>query len=111
MANTTKNLSVVIKGDGQVVFLDHDGLGGMRSLGDCARRRASHVEPVRWSLRLAFRLIRSVVSDESRVAGWTRKWRCLWGVDLSLSGGPALGPFVTREAAIAAEESWLAERL
>ena len=31
----------------------------------------------------------------------------LWWADLSLSGGPKIGPFARRDAAIAAEGAWL----
>ena len=31
----------------------------------------------------------------------------LWWADLSVSGGPRLGPFARRDAAIAAEVAWL----
>lgn len=30
-----------------------------------------------------------------------------WGVDLTPSGGPQLGPFVSRSEALAAESAWL----
>ena len=54
------------------------------ALGKPTIRRASHVEP-----------------DESGV----------WWADLAPMGGPKLGPFAIRSNAIAAETTWLGERL
>ncbi len=52
----------------------------LRSLGNLAIQRASHLEP----------------DDEG-----------LWWADLSPSGGPRLGPYLLRTAAISAETQWL----
>ncbi|MGB7160773.1 MAG: hypothetical protein WBD40_22100 [Tepidisphaeraceae bacterium] len=52
----------------------------LHSIGDLHIRRASHVEP-----------------DESGA----------WRADLSPVGGPTVGPFPSRSAALAAESSWL----
>jgi hypothetical protein len=52
----------------------------LRTLGSLTIRRASHVEP----------------SDDGR-----------WLADLSLVGGPVLGPFDLRTEALSAEVSWL----
>ena len=49
-------------------------------LGQLTIRRASHVEP---------------------------NEQCRWQADLSPVGGPILGPFATRRAALAAEIAWL----
>ena len=76
-----------------------------------SRRRASHVLPERWLQRQAFRLVRAIVSDESRAAAWTRGWSGRWLADLSPSGGPTLGPFDERSQAIGAEIDWLNENL
>lgn len=73
-------------------------------------RRATWVEPDAWLLRWVFRLIRKRVSDASRAAAWTRTWKCRWRANLALSGGPVIGPFESREAAIAAEIEWLTEK-
>lgn len=76
-------------------------------LGDVSLQRASHVVPENRFLRAAFRLIRALVRDESRAAGWTRRWNCRWIAQII--GGPRLGPFDDRSAAIAAEVEWLDE--
>jgi hypothetical protein len=75
--------------------------------GVLSTRRASHVEPINGLLRRLFHAIRRRVSDKSRLAAWTRRWPCLWRVDLALSGGPILGPFTDRNSAINAEIDWL----
>ena len=67
-------------------------------------RRASHVEPVSFVLRLIFHAVRSLVSDDSRVAAWSRLWPCLWRVDMAPVGGGILPVhFSNRLAAIDAE--------
>jgi hypothetical protein len=69
-------------------------------------RRASHVEPASLLLRLVFRVIRAIVRDTSRVAQWTRTWRCLWRV--AIVNGPILpGRYTDRLQAIEAEISFL----
>ena len=55
-----------------------------RDIGECRVARASHVEP-------------------APGGGWT--------ADLSPSGGPALGPFPLRSAALAAEAAWITRNL
>ncbi len=76
-------------------------------------RRASYVEPTSFGLRLAFHAIRKMVADDSRIAEWTRKWPCLWRVNLRPIGGGllqwddpfgrGLAVFYNRAAAIDAE--------
>lgn len=94
----------VVDRDGRVRHLDK---GGLSIPGNVTRRRASHIVPVDIWARAAFNLIRALVSDESRVAEWTRSWPCVWQVDLRLSSGPVVSGFHSREAAVTFEESWL----
>lgn len=70
-------------------------------------KRAGNIEPVGLLRRLAFRLIRSLVSDQSRVAAWTRTWRCRWRVNMGLSGGPIFGSFASRQEAVRHEREWV----
>lgn len=56
----------------------------LAAIGRTTIRRASHVEPTEQGV---------------------------WTVDLSPVGGPTLGPFRRRSEALAAEETWLTERL
>jgi len=74
-------------------------------------RRASHVEPTGLMLRWAFHLLRAAFGETGRVAGWTRRWKCPWRVNLAPSGGPILGPYGDRAQAISEEVDWLAENL
>jgi hypothetical protein len=86
----------------------------LAALGPARVRRASHVEPVGWLRRLAFRLVRALERDRpgpaGRLARWTRTWRGPWQADLTVSGGPVLGAFATRAGAIGAEVAWLERR-
>jgi hypothetical protein len=53
-------------------------------------RRASHVEPDNACLRLLFHGVRSLVSDGSRIAAWSRTWPCMWRVNMAPVGGGIL---------------------
>lgn len=75
--------------------------------GKQSKRRASHVEPVNFALRLAFHCLRAALGESGRVSNWTRHWACKWRVNLSPSAGPTFGRFISRDIAIAAEERWL----
>jgi len=76
------------------------------ALGLSARIRLSHIEPVNILLRVAFLLIRYCVADGGAIAGWTRRWPCLWRV--RIFNGPTWGRFSDRAEAIQAEHEWLA---
>lgn len=104
-------LTITIKEDGTIRFLHHDELGSLAQLGTTTTKRASQVHPRAKSLRFAFYALRFVFGENSRVGNWTRRWKCLWMVDLAISGGPAFGPFKDRADAIKAEEAWIGERL
>jgi hypothetical protein len=72
-------MQLIIQPDGNVCCL-YDELIDLTTLGMVHIRRASHVEP-----------------DSNGQ----------WHVDLSPSGGPILGPFASRTAALQAEREWL----
>jgi hypothetical protein len=74
---------IVVRPGGRVAALYTDDLP-LALLGPAAIRRASRVEP----------------DEQGR-----------WWADLAPVGGPVLGPFARRSGALAAENSWLAERL
>lgn len=74
-------MDLVIDALGQVRCLYGEEIPLAR-LGAMGIRRASHVEP----------------DDQGR-----------WWADLAPAGGPVLGPFDRRSAALAAEENWLWE--
>jgi hypothetical protein len=76
-------MQLLISPRGQIRCLYHEALD-LAALGRLTIRRASQVEPT---------------ADGQ------------WTADLALSGGPVLGPFPTRRAALAAEVAWLELRL
>lgn len=73
---------IKIHPDGRITFIWSDHLAPLRSIGQTTIRRASTVEP----------------NEDG-----------LWEADLSLSGGPVLGPFERRQQALDAEVRWLQE--
>jgi hypothetical protein len=97
--------------DGQAHFVVHDDLRDLLTAGEARVRRASHVTPVSRGLRWLFTALRARVADTSALAGWTRRWPCRWQADLSPVGGPVIGPFTDRQAAIAAEIDWIEEHV
>lgn len=98
-----------------VIFIDNDGtVRGLESpltklLALKDRRRVSHIEPVNRLLRWLFHYIRYKVSDDSRLAGFTRRWPCRW--QANIFDGPVLGPFRSRSEAVDAEVSWINEAM
>jgi hypothetical protein len=103
---------VLITTDGKVKVVAHDSDLPVlaQAVGPVAtQRRGGHVVPAAPLRRWAFKLLRRLASRAA--AAWTRTWRGQWLADLTVSGGPVLGPFATRLEAIAAEEDWLASRL
>jgi len=78
-------------------------------LGLRAKTRVSYVEPVNPVLRSLFHFIRRRVSDESRLASFTRFWPCLW--QACIFNGPVLGPFSTRKQAIESEVQFIETRM
>jgi hypothetical protein len=100
--------TITVDSDGQVRAIWSDDLAWLRVEGDCRKRRASHVVPSVFLLRLAFRVLRGLLGDQGRCAAWTRRWRCSWLVDLRPSGGGWMpGTFADRDEAIEAELAWL----
>lgn len=100
----SRTITLTIDENGDQVFLKSDGAEMFRSLGITVTRRASHVEPDAWALRLLFHAIRKAVSDTSKAAAWTRTWPCMWRVNTAPLNGPILTPrFTDRQAAIDAE--------
>jgi hypothetical protein len=95
-------------------------------LGTVTTKRASHVEPARFWLRMAFTVIRALAYEHGKIAAWTRRWPCLWRVNTSPVGGPILqlkhiwpdvawpvedniAEYANRQDAIAAEIQFLNE--
>lgn len=63
--------------------------------------RASAIEPCNSVLRCLFSFIRSRVSDESRIAAFTRRWPCKWRI--RFFDGTIIGPFRSRNEAVLVE--------
>ena len=82
--------------------------GVQLDMGSRATCRVSHIEPVNVFLRFWFHSIRSHVKDDSALAGWTRRWRCDWRVNMAPIGGPILTETHSdRSDALRAEREWL----
>lgn len=104
--------SIIVVDDDNLICIQTGDTGDLESLGNTQVARASNVMPAAWPKRIAFRAIRKLVSDESRIAGWTRTWRGRWIADMGLSGGPVLRGadgkgFALRADALAAEVEWI----
>lgn len=74
---------IIVAPNGMLRFIYDDELASMlQDIGTLSVKRASHVEP-----------------NENNE----------WLADMSPVGGPVLGPFVTRSAALVAEHTWLSD--
>jgi hypothetical protein len=85
-----ETVTVTIEENGDATFLATDSAATFLECGDVRTRRASHVEPVNFWLRVAFHVLRTFWGRKTQVAAWTRKWDCLWRVNTSPVGGPTL---------------------
>lgn len=104
-------MKIVIGKDGNVTMIANEAAEDLIKVlgGQVQKTRASHVEPCDIVLRVFFRAIRSLVSDQSRIAQWTRSWPVDWRVDLRRSNGPIVEAFDCRHCAIRFEIEWLEE--
>ena len=98
--------TVYISPDGEIRGIESDLT---KTLGIPREKRVSRVEPVNPVLRILFKSIRSLVSDESATAEWTRRWPCKW--QARIFNGPTLKTFSKRSDAIKAEIKWMNERM
>lgn len=99
------NTTLTIRPDGTATFVRTEGAEHFDGLGAVSTKRASRIEPVNPALRFVFRVIRQRVPDNSKIAAWTRAWKCSWRV--AIIGGPTFGRFSDRQAAIDAEVRFL----
>jgi hypothetical protein len=105
-------VTVTVRDNGELIFLDTPEAQCFKALGSVTTRRASHVEPDSWLLRLAFHALRHFYGDKGRMSDFTRNWPCLWRVNTRPTGGPILpGRWRNRQEAIDAEVSWLGNHL
>lgn len=95
---------VTIAPDGTIRFLVSESTAPLITDENAVVRRASHVEPVSVPLRYAFHGLRSMFGEKGWMAGFTRRWPCLWRINLAPTGGPILpSTYRDRAEAIAAE--------
>jgi hypothetical protein len=83
-------ITVTIDEDGDLIFLQTDSADIFMELGKTITKRASHVEPATFWARVAFHILRALVTDDSDVAAWTREWKCAWRINTKPVGGPIL---------------------
>ncbi len=75
---------IIVAPNGMLRFIYDDDLAAVaRDIGTLTMTRASHVEP----------------TEDGQ-----------WTADMEPCGGPVLGPFSTRKAALAAEHAWIEDR-
>ena len=91
---------IVIKNGEVCGYADEVSFKGLDVQG-YSKKRVSRIVPTNGFLMIAFYVIRGLCSDESKVAAWTRVWRCQWKV---LIDGKSYGPFSSRSDAIAFEK-------
>jgi len=63
--------------------------------------RVSRIVPLNIALKMAFIALRLITPDNSKIAAWTRLWKCQWNV---LIDDQKYGPFNKRVNAIAFEK-------
>lgn len=84
-----KIYTVTIDENGDLIYLKTNEHDIFAECGEVVTKRASHVEPFNWLDRGLFRFLR-LFGDKTRIAEWTRGWKCLWIVDTRPVGGPVL---------------------
>jgi hypothetical protein len=99
-------MRIIIHPDGNIESLENEIT---QDLGLTCKRRVSRVEPVNPVLQSIFRAIRKRVSDDSKLACWTRTWTCRW--QARIFDGPVLGPYDSRQKAIDAEIEFIEQQL
>lgn len=107
-----EEFKLVVNDKGELSFIQSAEISFLQDLGKSSVRRASHVEPDSYLLRVFFHYLRRKFGENGRVADWTRNWKCLWRVNMKPSNGPILSErWVNRQSALNAEVAWLTENL
>lgn len=91
---------LVIKA-GQVVSFDGDISFDGLNVQHLSKQRVSRIVPSNMMLALAFYAIRAACNDTSKLAQWTRQWRCQWTVIIDNQIYPG---FTDRKSAIEFEK-------
>src|ERR1035441_2263414 len=90
-----------IIGDGECTYLMPEAAP---QIDGAVIRRASHVEPDNWLLRVIFHGLRRWLGDKGRMSDFTRSWKILWRVNMEPVNGPILCTrYYYRKQAINAE--------
>lgn len=97
---------ITIKGGQVCGFADEVSFQGLEVV-SYSKERVSRIVPTSLPLMLAFSTLRAIWPDDSKVAAWTRRWRCQWKV---LIDGQAYGPFNSRPEAITFEKNKIHEQ-
>lgn len=107
-------ITITIDESGNLKMLETTMAEPFKVLGTAVTKRASHVEPYDFWPRVAFTVLRKLVSDDSRIAERARRWNCFWRVNTKPVGGPILrnqygniAAWWIREDAIVAEIEFL----
>lgn len=104
----------VIEDNGDLTYLVTEAAIG--AFPDAELKRASHVVPENWPLRMCFRVLRAFFGDKGRISEFTRNWNTLWRVDARPIGAYILPDrYENRKDAIDAEveflNNWFIERI
>lgn len=100
-------IEISLAQDGTVTFLYNEDTAVLVTP-ETTIQRASHVEPVSIPLRILFHALRTAFGEYGWVASLTRRWRCLWRVNMAPVGHGVLPTYYrNRAAAIAAEIEYL----
>lgn len=93
--------ALIIHPDGRVEAVADDIARSIAAeLGNMTTRRASHVLPAHPIKRAAFRLLRSVFSEQGKVAAWCRNWRGPWQVRFASDPGTVVYSHKSRRVCI-----------
>lgn len=98
----SNEITVDVMPNGDLRYIAKPETERLSSIGETSKRRISRVEPTNFFKRIAFLFLRRVVRDDSRLAKWSRTWRCTWRVRM-LDSGHIFGSFADRQSAIDAE--------
>ena len=102
-------IEISIAQDGTVTFLYNEDTAILVTP-ETTIQRARHVEPVSIPLRILFHGLRKGFGEYGWVATFTRRWRCLWRINMTPVGhGIMTTLYRDRAAAIAAEIEYLNE--
>lgn len=110
--NNLNNVVITIREDGNIIYMPNESTSCFEELGVINSKRASHVEPDNFPLRILFHMLRCIYGDKGRMSEFTRHWPCLWRVNTKPTVGVILPErWRNREDAIAAEIAFLNDYL